>query len=369
MSWALLLCLVFPRFAGASEITSRLERLSLSLTKGYAQVRGSAGQPTIAVFAFNASEDLAKRRTGFAISELLTHHLAAQRMFTVVERAELSQVMEEQKLHLSGAVDPSTAVRIGKVVGARLIVVGSIEKLGDRYGVNARIVDAESGEVIAAAYEDFPAGFFEEAAKPYLALVPESQAIGLYILYDYRYSGNRLSGWQYTTPKETGNVAPNGFPLGMIGGGLRYFPSPRWAVDLSAAVLATNATVASGDWKYTPDPSSPRTPSPREIQNGRTVLIRGNVNWVSPDYHHIHGIVGAGLSAYRIAGAGLVAETFFAPGFRVGAEYRPQSRIGFGVLLNYDLLRKNAVDAMDPSHPDVVKLQRFSIEPTIGVYF
>lgn len=367
MTGALLLILALPHFAVASEVTSRLERLSRDLTKAYTQARGSVGLPSIAVFTFNSSDELAKRRAGFAISELLTHHLANQRTFTVVERAELSQVMEEQKLHLSGVIDPSTAVRIGKVVGARLILVGSIEKLTDRYGVNARIVDAETSEVIATAYEDFPAQYFEEAAKPYLVLVPESQAIGLYLLYDYRYNGNHLSAWRYqSSDGYPADATPNGFPLGMIGGGLRYFPLPRWMVDFSAAVLSNVADVASGSETYPPYP--PHS-VPRRVETGRTVLIRGNLNWVSPSYYRFHGIAGAGVSVYRIAGEGLITETAYVPTLRVGAEYRPQSRIGLGVFLNYDLRTRNVKDATDPSHPDVVKLQRFSIEPTIGVYF
>lgn len=86
--WALLFCLACPNSAGASEITSRLERLSQHLTKSYTQAKGSAGHPTVAVFTFSSSEKLARQRTGFAISELLTHHLAANQTFAVVERAE-----------------------------------------------------------------------------------------------------------------------------------------------------------------------------------------------------------------------------------------------------------------------------------------
>jgi curli biogenesis system outer membrane secretion channel CsgG len=50
--------------------------------------------------------------------------------FIVIERKRLEAVMQEQGLHLSGAVDPATAVKVGKILGVELILTGDITKLG-----------------------------------------------------------------------------------------------------------------------------------------------------------------------------------------------------------------------------------------------
>jgi curli biogenesis system outer membrane secretion channel CsgG len=48
--------------------------------------------------------------------------------FTVVERDKLALVMKEQGLGASGAVDPQTQAKIGKILGVKFIVTGAIDK-------------------------------------------------------------------------------------------------------------------------------------------------------------------------------------------------------------------------------------------------
>jgi curli biogenesis system outer membrane secretion channel CsgG len=48
--------------------------------------------------------------------------------FTVIERSRLEMVMKEQGLGASGAVDPQTAARVGKILGVRYIITGGIDK-------------------------------------------------------------------------------------------------------------------------------------------------------------------------------------------------------------------------------------------------
>jgi curli biogenesis system outer membrane secretion channel CsgG len=48
--------------------------------------------------------------------------------FTVVERERLDMILKEQGLAASGAVDPQTAAKIGKILGVRYIVTGGIDK-------------------------------------------------------------------------------------------------------------------------------------------------------------------------------------------------------------------------------------------------
>jgi len=48
--------------------------------------------------------------------------------FSVVERDKLALVLKEQGLAVSGAVDPATAARVGKILGVKYIVLGGIDK-------------------------------------------------------------------------------------------------------------------------------------------------------------------------------------------------------------------------------------------------
>ncbi len=46
--------------------------------------------------------------------------------FSVIEREALRKIMKEQRLHLTGAVDEATAVKVGKLIGAQGIVFGAV---------------------------------------------------------------------------------------------------------------------------------------------------------------------------------------------------------------------------------------------------
>ncbi|MBI5573860.1 MAG: tetratricopeptide repeat protein [Elusimicrobia bacterium] len=80
--------------------------------------------------------------TGFA--ETVTTKLVNVKSIIVVERLKLLDVLKEQKLQLSGLVDENTAIKVGKLIAAQYIVVGSFQKSGVELKVVARIVNVET---------------------------------------------------------------------------------------------------------------------------------------------------------------------------------------------------------------------------------
>ena len=115
----------------------------------------------VAVLDFRTVGDSADLGNGAA--EILRTSLVETGRYTVIERGMLKQVLEEQKLSLGGVVDPKEAANIGKVLGAKLVAVGSVVRLGGSYTLNIRFVDVETGEVVsgknltARSKEDIPA--------------------------------------------------------------------------------------------------------------------------------------------------------------------------------------------------------------------
>jgi len=101
----------------------------------------------MAVLDFKTIGDSADLGEGAA--EILRTTLMQTGKYTVVERSMLKQVLDEQKLGLSGAIDQNTAIGIGKILGAKLVAVGSVVKMGDSYTLNIRFVDVETGEVVS----------------------------------------------------------------------------------------------------------------------------------------------------------------------------------------------------------------------------
>ncbi len=97
----------------------------------------------IAVLDFKSL--LADEELGVAVAEILRTELASLGDYTVIERGMLEQILEEQALQSSGAIDSETAAEIGKLLGANLVVTGSIVKTGDVYTINSRFIDIETG--------------------------------------------------------------------------------------------------------------------------------------------------------------------------------------------------------------------------------
>ncbi len=87
---------------------------------------------------------------GSIVAEWLITALVKEGRFDVVERRLLQKLVTEQKLALTGLVDARGAVKLGKVLGVKIIISGSVMKFQNILEVNARIIDVESGSIIAA---------------------------------------------------------------------------------------------------------------------------------------------------------------------------------------------------------------------------
>jgi curli biogenesis system outer membrane secretion channel CsgG len=84
--------------------------------------------------------------TAFSENKLLNNK------FSVVERDKLNLVLKEQGLAQTGAVDPATAAKVGKILGVKYIILGGIDKFDvnknsgaiGRFGVGASVVQANA---------------------------------------------------------------------------------------------------------------------------------------------------------------------------------------------------------------------------------
>jgi TolB-like protein len=104
----------------------------------------------IAVVPFRELEGKGTLLSAFLAEELTTHLFEAESV-EIVERTLLDRAMTELRLNATGAIDPDSAKRIGKMIGADALVVGTIADLTSTVAVNCRLIDTEKGTVFAAA--------------------------------------------------------------------------------------------------------------------------------------------------------------------------------------------------------------------------
>jgi curli biogenesis system outer membrane secretion channel CsgG len=67
---------------------------------------------------------------GKGIADMLVDRLVKDGSYSVIERKELDKVLGEQNFSNSNRADPSSAAKIGKVLGVSAIIIGSITQFG-----------------------------------------------------------------------------------------------------------------------------------------------------------------------------------------------------------------------------------------------
>ena len=110
---------------------------------------------TIAIMEFdNYSVGKYQQELGLlskGLADFFQHDFAKISALRVVERDKIDFVLKELELQKSGMVDAATAVKVGKILGAQIMVFGSITQLDDKNTrMIVRAVKTETSEIIAS---------------------------------------------------------------------------------------------------------------------------------------------------------------------------------------------------------------------------
>ncbi|MCP4807345.1 MAG: hypothetical protein GY913_32465 [Proteobacteria bacterium] len=133
---------------------------------------GLAQADTLAVLPLeqaSASEEFAglgKGLAGMMTSDL--HHVDS---IDLVERDRIQAVLDELALAETGFLDEETAGKLGKGIGADALLVGSYSVVAGTIAIDARIVDADSGEVRSAADSSGPVEDWVAVQKDVVAVL------------------------------------------------------------------------------------------------------------------------------------------------------------------------------------------------------
>jgi TolB-like protein len=100
---------------------------------------------------------IASRDTEMAefVIEELAYLMVETRKFKVVDRKSLDALKTEQQFQSSGDVDDDSAVSIGKLLGASVVITGSISGSGSTRRLRAKALDVLTAEIVAMASERF----------------------------------------------------------------------------------------------------------------------------------------------------------------------------------------------------------------------
>ena len=85
------------------------------------------------------------------LTQRLTTKLISLNKYQVVERNNMDKILKEQKFQHSGCTDAECAVEIGQLLNSDYIVTGSVNKFGDTYALDARLIDVGLGKSLISA--------------------------------------------------------------------------------------------------------------------------------------------------------------------------------------------------------------------------
>jgi TolB-like protein len=85
------------------------------------------------------------------VPDALTTELAGKISYQFIENLQRDKVLEEINFQQTKYVDEASAVRIGKLLGAQQVIVGSCQLLNNEMEINSRLIDVETGTIMKKA--------------------------------------------------------------------------------------------------------------------------------------------------------------------------------------------------------------------------
>lgn len=117
---------------------------------------------------------------GFGLADMLITDLARSSQVTIVERARMNALLREMQMVQTGMVDSSAAPRVGKLLGARRLVVGAlIDRGGGELGIETRLVNTVDGTIGGAVSARAPLASIFDAEKALVYRVFEEMGVTL----------------------------------------------------------------------------------------------------------------------------------------------------------------------------------------------
>ena len=88
---------------------------------------------------------------GPKVTDLTFSKMAVDPELHLVDREDLKSILAEVELNLSGLTNPDTAIKIGNLTGAKILVTGSVFSLDDEIYVIGKIIGTETSRVVGAS--------------------------------------------------------------------------------------------------------------------------------------------------------------------------------------------------------------------------
>lgn len=124
------------------------------------QESAAVGKTKLVVYDLTAPEQY--KTAALILTEALREELFRLKQYTLVDRENLQQVLQEMALQQTGLIDEKQAVKTGKGLAANQVVTGNLGLLGKIYVLQAKRIDVETFATLGLTSAKFKEGQEEE---------------------------------------------------------------------------------------------------------------------------------------------------------------------------------------------------------------
>lgn len=142
--------LFFAFFSAAVAVAADIHRELDDIAKRLATKIEETGRSKVAVADFTDLHSVVHELGRFISEEVSTNLVLSARGFSVIDRNHLRTILKEQKLSMSGLMDPENQKKLGKILGVDALVLGSITPFGESYRVTFKVVATDTARVVTA---------------------------------------------------------------------------------------------------------------------------------------------------------------------------------------------------------------------------
>ncbi|MBN2359445.1 MAG: hypothetical protein JXR83_08315, partial [Deltaproteobacteria bacterium] len=188
-----------------------------------------------AVVPFDALDPKSKEQgLGLVIADAIASTFVRDHRLALVERARLKAVLDEMALQQTGITDDATAVKLGEIANADMLVVGQVALLGDNYQVHAKLLEVATAHVHGVATTTLPAADLVALSSDAVVLRSRGDAAFRSAVlpgWGQHYNRESTKGWVFTGVAGTLLALGLGLELGGLLTHLLYYVPYKPADD------------------------------------------------------------------------------------------------------------------------------------------
>jgi len=108
----------------------------------------------VAILDFTNTGGLTRQET-ITLGNRLRTMLVKTNAFVVLERGQMSDILDEQGFQQTGCTTTECAVEMGRMLNVQKMISGTIGKLGSTYTVDLSLIDVETAQIEKSFFRDY----------------------------------------------------------------------------------------------------------------------------------------------------------------------------------------------------------------------